>query len=74
MRAFYLLLGEFWFRQRLEDARFYKLISVWCKDPPEPGEVFPSLRVDGAASEADDLEDDELIFQRVAGSLMPYAE
>ena len=47
------------------------LLAVHMKDPPDPGDLFPSLRR-GRKSEPD--ADDAAIFQQVSASLMPYSK
>jgi hypothetical protein len=70
LRKFYLRLGEWTDGERRMDSRTYKTLAIHMKDPPPPGDLFPSLRM-RAAREAE--EDDAAIFQQVAGALMPYA-
>ncbi len=71
MRKFHLRLAEWRFGARLADARFYKLICAWCKDPPEAGAIFPLLQDADGESQSDDFSDadDSMIFHTVAASL-----
>ncbi len=69
MRKFYLLLAEYMDQQRLLDSRTFKLLAIHMKDPPDPGVIFPSLRVDDEPR-ADD--NDDAIFRSVAASLTQY--
>ena len=69
LRKFYLLLGEFYDAQRTLDSRTFKMLAVHLREPPDPGDLFPSLRVSKKEPDADD----SAIFQQVSSSLMPYA-
>jgi hypothetical protein len=71
LRQFYLLLAEFYLRQKMEDWRCYLLICSNMKDPPPAGKLFPSLRGDEEADEIAEDADDESIFRQVAAELVP---
>ena len=72
LRKFYLLLSEFYYQQQLQDIRFYRLLCCHFKEAPEAGDVFPMLKMDAVAQEAD--VDDELAFRQVTAALMPNRE
>ena len=72
LRKFFLLLGEFYFQQQLQDVRFYKLICCHFKEPPEPKAIFPMLDTGAEESSEELVDDDVATFQQVTASLMPY--
>jgi hypothetical protein len=55
------------------DVRFYKLMCCQLKDPPEPGELFLTLR-DLHLPKDDEEVDDAAIFQRVTAELSPFSK
>jgi hypothetical protein len=70
LRQFFLLLGEYYTQQRLEDGRVYRLLCVWSKDQPRLEVMFPSFNI--TAEQVDELADDLASFQQVTASLTPY--
>ena len=70
LRKFYLRLGEWQDAQRDADSRAYKMIAPHLKDPPDPGDIFPSLR--GRSQVRKDV-DDDAVFQQVAASFAKYS-
>lgn len=73
MRKFYLLWGEWCYQQRLEESRFYKLICVHCKTPPDL-KLFPFLDIDTEEEQEPTPESDVMNFQAITASLTPYQE
>ena len=56
----------------MQDARFYKLLCCWCKEPPEAGVIFPLLKA--AAGSSNEELDDEASFAQVTAALTTYTQ
>ena len=73
LRQFYLLLAECYAQQRMEDARWYRLICCWVREAPAFGSIFPLWGDQPLSEDIEDTEENvEAVFRQVTAALTPY--